>query len=400
MPANHPRSKPDASLIQAPFHALVQTGGRAVLLAALAALAACGGGQKPAETTGGASPASTAPETSPAPGLTPGTSTEDGRMRVLAIQGPERSRWAAPVTLPLVPAAGANLPDGRVLLWSARDRFAFGGNQQRTQTVLLNPGNGQATLTEVSNTAHDMFCPGTSNLPDGRIMVTGGSSANKTSIFNPLTNVWSTASAPRISRAYHANTVLADGSVFMLGGSWAGGVGNKHGERWTEAGGWQLLSGVPVDSMLSYDPSSAFGMDSHFWLLPSGNGRLLYAGPGVEMQWIDTRGNGSVEAAGRRGDDDFSIHGNAVMYDAGRMLKTGGSAAYGGTPSNANSYIIDTRSTRAEVRRIVSMSYRRSFHSSVVLPNGQVAVIGGATTSTGYNDSNAVLVPELFDPAT
>ena len=325
---------------------------------------------------------------------------DDGQRRVLAIQGPERSRWSAAASLPLVPAAGANLPDGRVLLWSARDRFEFGGNAGRTYTVVLNPSTGQTTERLVTETGHDMFCPGTSNLPDGRVMVTGGSSDNKTSIFNPSTNVWTTAAAPRITRAYHANTVLADGSVFMIGGSWSGGVGNKHGERWTESGGWQLLPGVRVDSMLSVDPSRNFGMDSHFWLLPSGNGRVLYAGPGVEMQWIDTRGNGNVESAGRRGDDEFSINGNTVMFDAGLTLKTGGAPAYSGAQSNANSYVIDTRSTRAEVRRIVSMSYRRSFHNSVVLPNGQVVVVGGATNSNAFTDSNAVMVPELFDPVT
>ena len=38
-----------------------------------------------------------------------------------------------------------------------------------------------------------------------------------------------------IPRGYNANTILPDGSVFTLGGSWSGGVGNKHGEVWTES---------------------------------------------------------------------------------------------------------------------------------------------------------------------
>ncbi len=367
------------------------------LLAAL--LSGCGGGEGSASSTASVAGATDGGVA----GIGTSTPEDEGRQRILAIQGPERSRWSSVVSLPIVPAAGANLPDGRVLLWSARDRFAFGGNAGRTYTTLLNPVTGQVSEQLVSATEHDMFCPGTSNLPDGRILVSGGSSNNRTSIFNPVTGAWSTAAAPQIARAYHANTVLADGSVFMIGGSWSGGVGNKHGERWTEAGGWQELSGVRVDSMLSADPSRNFGMDSHFWLLPSGNGRVLYAGPGVEMQWIDTRangGNGSVESAGRRGDDEFSVNGNTVMYDAGLTLKTGGAPAYSGVEANANSYIIDTRSARAEVRRIVSMSYERAFHNSVVLPNGQVVVLGGATTAVAFSDANAVMVPELYDPAT
>jgi hypothetical protein len=38
-----------------------------------------------------------------------------------------------------------------------------------------------------------------------------------------------------IPRGYQANTLLRDGSVLTLGGSWSGGVGNKHGEVWTAA---------------------------------------------------------------------------------------------------------------------------------------------------------------------
>jgi hypothetical protein len=41
--------------------------------------------------------------------------------------------------------------------------------------------------------------------------------------------------------------------------------------------------------------------DSHYWLIPSGNGKVLYAGPAPDMKWINTNGTGSVRDAGRRG---------------------------------------------------------------------------------------------------
>ena len=353
-------------------------------------LAACGGaespGGSPAEALAAAAPASSA--------------EADGRRRVLAIQGPERSRWSAPVGLGLVPAAAANLPDGRVLLWSARDRFEFGGDLGLTYTATLNPATGAVTERLVQETVHDMFCPGTSILPDGRLLVSGGSSAARTSLYDPVANSWSAGAAITIPRAYHANTVLADGSVFMIGGSWAGGIGGKHGELWTQETGWRTLDGVRVDSMLSPDPSRGFGMDSHFWLLPTGDGRVLYAGPGVEMQWIDARGLGSVQPAGRRADDEVSITGNAVMYDAGRILKTGGATSYSDSEAHAHSVLLEVQGGTVMPRRIVSMAYRRAFHNSVVLPNGQVVVVGGATRTLGFSDAYAVMVPELFDPAT
>jgi hypothetical protein len=258
------------------------------------------------------------------------------------------ARWSNVIGLPLVPTAAANLPDGRVLLWSAEDRFNFGTDAGgQTYTVIFDPGTGAATERLVTETGHDMFCPGTANLADGRILVNGGLSSGRTSIFDPASGAWTRAADMNIPRGYQGTTPLADGSVFTLGGSWAGGVGEKHGEVWTAAAGWRRLPGVPVDGFLSVDNTRVFGMDSHLWMLSMGNGRVLHAGPGMEMHWIDTAGDGRVSSIGPRGDDEFSINGNAVMYDIGKILKVGGAPGYEGVPANANAYIIEAGATTA-----------------------------------------------------
>jgi large repetitive protein len=84
------------------------------------------------------------------------------------------AQWSSLVTLPIVPVSGANLPDGKVLLWSAENRFSFGANLGQTYSVLYDPAAGTFTERLVTETGHDMFCPGTANLPDGRIFVNGG----------------------------------------------------------------------------------------------------------------------------------------------------------------------------------------------------------------------------------
>jgi hypothetical protein len=105
----------------------------------------------------------------------------------------------------------------------------------------------------------DMFCPGTSFLEDGRIMVTGGKDSDSVSFYDPSTNLWSMGPKMKIPRGtchrssgviavhlsnqrndfcacysilsgYQAQTTQADGSVFVIGGSWSGGRGNKTGE--------------------------------------------------------------------------------------------------------------------------------------------------------------------------
>ncbi len=347
---------------------------RWVAVAALA-LAACGGGDS-----------ASVPEA-------------DERESAKAIAQPSNGRWSPLIGLSLVPAAAANLPNGKVLFWSAEQRFAFSSGAS-TYTSLFDPVSQTATERLVSNTAHDMFCPGTSNLADGRVLVSGGISSAATSIYDPSTNTWTAAAQMNISRGYQANCVLEDGSVFTLGGSWSGGVGGKHGEVWNQAQGWRRLTGVPVTPMLSVDPGpeNSYSQDSHFWLIPAGNGKVFYAGPGVNMQWIDTRGEGSVSDAGPRGDDVFSINGTAALYDIGKVLKAGGAPSYDSIDAHASAYVIDINAG-ASVRKIAPMAYSRAFHNSVVLPNGQVMVVGGMTYAKTFSDNTAVLRPELFDPA-
>ena len=74
-----------------------------------------------------------------------------------------------------MPAAAANLPNGKVILWSAETRFSFNlSNTGRTYTTIFDPATQSASETLVSSTGHNMFCPGTTNLPDGRLLISGG----------------------------------------------------------------------------------------------------------------------------------------------------------------------------------------------------------------------------------
>lgn len=348
---------------------------RSFTLACAIALAACGGG-----------------------------GTEDtrvqGREKANAVElaPPSASRWSGLIPLPIVPASAANLPNGKVLLWSANDRFTFGGRGQ-TYTSLFDPATLGATERLVSETGHDMFCSGTSNLPDGSLLVNGGDDSGKTSIYNPTTGNWSAGATMQIPRAYQGNTLLQDGSVFTYGGSWNGGVGNKHGEVWTAATGWQRLNGVPINPAQAPDPAGVYRGDNHLWLFPAPNGKVLHAGPGASMNWIDTQGVGSVASAGPRGDDSYSQSGNAVMYDIGKILKIGGAPAYENATASASSYVIDINAG-VSVRKVAPMAYRRVFSNAVVLPNGQVLVIGGQTVGVPFSDDNSALVPELWNPDT
>ncbi len=147
-------------------------------------------------------------------------------------QPSEQGKWGAVINSSVIPVAAANLPDGKILAWSAYAKNDFGGNNGETYTTIFDPTNNSFTERLVSNTGHDMFCPGTANLADGSVIVTGGSSSKKTTIYNPSTNAFITGPAMTTPRGYHGMTTLSDGRVFTLGGSWSGGRGNKNAEIW------------------------------------------------------------------------------------------------------------------------------------------------------------------------
>ena len=57
----------------------------------------------------------------------------------------------------------------------------------------------------MTNTGHDMFCPGTALLHDGRLLVSGGESVAHVSIYDPVAGgvgTWESTHPLAIPRAY------------------------------------------------------------------------------------------------------------------------------------------------------------------------------------------------------
>ena len=307
--------------------------------------------------------------------------------------------WSSVINLPIVPVAAANLPNGQLLVWSAYDRMYFGGDNQQTYTALFNPSTNTATERLVTETGHDMFCPGTSNLPDGSVLVNGGSSSSKTSIYNPVTNTWQASQVMSIPRGYQANTVLSNGEVFTLGGSWSGGLDNKDGEVWNASTGWRMVANADSAAIVGPDPQGVYRSDNHAWLFATANEGVFHAGPSARMNQFTTAGAGTVTNAGNRADDAYSMNGNAVMFDIGKILKTGGAPAYQDADATTKAYVIDINNG-VSVQATNPMGNARAFHSSVALPNGEVLLVGGQSHAIPFTDATAVLAAEMFSPVT
>lgn len=90
---------------------------------------------------------------------------QEPRIAAIEIHTPRSDRPTIPgvYETPLVGVAGSTLPDGRILLWSSADRYNFNYNRspldEATQISIFNPKTKTASLLEMENTHHDMFCP-------------------------------------------------------------------------------------------------------------------------------------------------------------------------------------------------------------------------------------------------
>jgi galactose oxidase len=327
----------------------------------------------------------------------------------------DEGSWSAVESLPTNPISAALLPNGNVLMWSSNAQLTvegdIGSTSSQTDVTVFNPSTGQVVFHQfVNSMMADMFCPGTAYLPDGRVLVNGGSSSPKTSIYNPSTNTWSAGAFMNIDRGYNADVMLPTGEVLTLGGSWSGSSSTlKNGEVWSPTtGAWTLRTGILAAPMTGPDPADSpnvYRGDNHAWLFATQGGYVFHAGPSAAMHWITTTGSGSIFSAGSRGDDAYSMNGKAVMYDIGKIFKTGGAPAYAGANATTNTYVINLNPALSNpinesvvVTKTAPMAYPRAFANAVVLPTGQVFVVGGDTYANPFVDSTAVLVPELWDP--
>ena len=323
-------------------------------------------------------------------------------------------KWSNPIPFNIVPVAVANLPDGRLMTWSSKYRDFFGGGDGFTYTEIFDPfsgTDGMALGEVVTTTNHDMFCPGINNLPNGQLLVTGGSSNPKATIYDFNANTWTAIDNMNIGRGYQGSVTLSDGSAFVFGGSWSGGLapnGEKIAEVWRSETGWKTLPGLRSDILfnandLNFESEGVYRADNHSWLWAAPNGKVFHAGPGEDMHWLDVTDNGSFTNAGKRADDNYSMKGTTVMFDIGKILKVGGANSYAsGDPAKDNSFVIDinNESNVTVTPTLNKLSFSRTMHNSTVLPNGEVLVTGGLSAALVFTDQGARLNAEIYNPTT
>ncbi|MEQ1752027.1 MAG: putative Ig domain-containing protein, partial [Prosthecobacter sp.] len=199
----------------------------------------------------------------------------------------------------------------------------------------------------------------------------------------------------------NTSVALTDGSVFTV----TGDGGMYTAERWTAASGWARLTGINWSTVVA---QPGYVTHWHPLILVAPDNRLFHGGPTDQMNWINPNGAGSLTFANANVPGaHFPKEGCFAMYNEGRILVAGGSANTNSNPSDGSTgtstnlaFTIDIRASTPAVVNTSSMKYVRQFANSVILPNGEVMVIGGNSSGLKFNDTGSILSPEIWNPTT
>jgi len=286
--------------------------------------------------------------------------------------------WSQVQSWPTLSIHAIMLPTREVLFWSYNDSQQF---------YLWNPETdfiGQAT-----NPPRPLFCSAHSFLPDGTLLVSGGATAgvglNTADIYDPYTDFWTPVPDMTGGRYYPGSTTLANGDVLVSSGDvlWPRVSSDDNNQlpqvfesEWTD---WRNLTNAELS--LPLYPRTFLGPDGVFFATAT-------------SRYLDTSGTGAwTDVASRHVAD--RDHGSAVMYEAGKVLWTGG-----GDPPTETCEIIDLNDSTPSWEVTGSMAQPRRQNNVTLLPDGKVLVTGGSS-APGFNDaSGAVYTTEMWDPNT
>lgn len=330
---------------------------------------------------------------------------------------------------------------GKVLLFGGY--FDSGDNTLETDAILYNPADG--TAKEV-DPPRNTFCAGQVLLQDGTLLVVGGRLANTHPTpgtpyvlrFDPVSETWLNEPDTPLGRYYPTTTELPDGRVLVTSGSMTNGKANRTMELYTPGanGGEGALQTVTTNTVLDLYPKQYVMQDGKvlfiqhnltsllntstwtFQKLPSlttprknnPSSALLPAAPGApETKVLITGGaqdqRGATTATSEVFDDDNPTagwkpaasmpnprtHMNVVYMPDGKILGVGGNSfdRFGTPQYSALMYDPSADSWTT----LASQAMRRAYHSTaVLLPDGRVLSAG----DTGPGGGGVRL--ELYSP--
>ena len=285
-----------------------------------------------------------------------------------------QGKWDPAFTTPSVLVHAHLLRTGKVLAWG-----------DNGTAYLWSATTGFTSVTK----PYRIYCTGHTFLPDGRLLIMGGTSAGTAglqaaSIFNPSTSTWTATQSMSRGRYYPTATTLPNGEVLVVSGHDANKVVVRAPEVWS-AGAWRKLP----------DTSVAIGQPYYPPMFVAPNGKVFMAGFGLS-RFLDVAGGHwgpSINRLVARRD-----MGSAVMYAPGKILYAGGGDSTFAPTAAAEK--IDLTLSSPVWTTAGTMKFPRRQMNATLLADGSVLVTGGTSGAGFNNQAGAVRDAELWNPAT
>src|SRR5713226_1557191 len=301
-----------------------------------------------------------------------------------------QGQWVTLSTLmPINPVHVVLMHNGNVLIVSGSGGLPSNNNYQ---AAVWNPQTDTVTTQSV---AWDMFCNAMLVLPDGRVMVNGGTlqydpfhGQPRSAIYDPATGQFVDVQNMAHGRWYPTVTTLGDGSFMTFSGLDEVGNTNAAVEIYTVGSGWSQ----------QFNAGWTPPLYPRMHLLP--NGTVFYSGSTQQSSIFDPSTHtwalnvAITNYTGTRG------YGSSVLLPLtpGNAYKPKVLILGGGNPSTATTEIIDLSAANPSWAFGPSMSQPRIQMNATILPNGKVLALGGSLNDEDLN--TASLNADLYDPNT
>jgi hypothetical protein len=339
---------------------------------------------------------STSAVSAPAPPVA-GTAAQ-GQWTVLNYQMPIRAMHATV------------LKNGKVLLVAGSGNNVDNFNAGSFKASIWDPVAGTFNTLNVPK---DMFCAGHVTLPDGRVLIQGGTKSYPTTaggadygglrdswIFDPNTNTFTATNLANEGHWYPTLTELANGDIWMAGGlkeDTTGAVNTEHFDHTTN----QWLPSNQVKQSFSF-----WGLYPHMFLMQ--DGRLFYSGghvfgnglpgSGSSIYNPDTGTIGDVQGLRMKDMRDQAASVLLPPAQDQKVMITGGGNINTANPAINLTDLIDLKQAVPAYQPGPNLpGDGKMYDNATILPDRTVLISNGGKLNR--DNSTNVLTAALYDPA-
>ncbi len=315
----------------------------------------------------------------------------------------------------------STLANGQVVCFG----FGDGGMGPDPGWFMIDPATG---ATASPGTKHHLFCSGHALLPDGRLVIMGGHNDELRAVhlFDPATVTLAHHDDMARGRWYPTVSVLHDGRAAVMSGSQhTGPTGTNNPVNASievfdvnKPAGHRLSGEEPTPSPFSpHFPAGHQEIDLYPWNYVLPDGRLLvhcrnstrFWHPGTPGHW-----DGTILKAQRNESRTYPGQGTSVLLPLlaeeghrARVLVMGGGGVdrevfyQGGhddEPAVNTVELLDLGDPNPAWRYVAPMHHARVMCAGMLLPDGNVLVLGGSSTGKSDVAADPVLSSEVYDP--